>query len=148
MSTITEVQTTQVYQVFIQATPEAIWDAITKPEFTQRYFHGARISVTPERYDSRGPNDEVWGDEEVFEFDPPRKLSHGWRSLYSSELDAEETSRVTWEIEAGEDGVALLTVVHDRLEGAPKTAASVSGVGWMSVLSSLKTLLETGEPLP
>jgi len=54
---------------------------------------------------------------------------------------------VTWEIEAGDDGVSLLTVVHDRLEGAPKTAANVSGVGWMGVLSSLKSFLETGEGL-
>ena len=148
MTTITEVQTTQVYQVFIKATPEMIWDAITKPEFTRRYFHGASHTVTPEHYDSRGPNGEVWGDADVFEFDPPRKLVHGWRSLYNPELAQEEESRVTWEIEAGEDGVTLLTVVHDQLEGAPKTAASVSGVGWMGVLSGLKTLLETGEELP
>jgi uncharacterized protein YndB with AHSA1/START domain len=146
MTTITEVQTTQVYQVFIKATPEQIWDAITKPEFTQKYFYGARISVVPERYTSLGPDDAVWGDDEVFEFDPPRKLSHGWRSLYDPELAAEEISRVTWEIEPGDDGVSMLTVVHDRLEGAPKTAASVSG-GWMRVLSGLKTLLETGKPL-
>jgi hypothetical protein len=54
---------------------------------------------------------------------------------------------VTWEIEPQEDGTALLTVVHDQLEGAPKTAANVSGPGWMHVLSGLKTLLETGKPL-
>jgi uncharacterized protein YndB with AHSA1/START domain len=148
MTTITEMHTTQVYQVFIKATPEAIWDAITKPEFTRRYFHGAAITVTPHHYDSRGPSGEVWGDADVVEFDPPRKLVHGWRSMYDSELAAEEESRVTWEIEAGEDGVTLLTVVHDQLDGAPKTAASVSGVGWMGVLSSLKTFLETGEALP
>ena len=146
MTTITEVQTTQVYQVFIKATPEQIWDAITKPEFTQKYFYGARISATPDRYSSLGPDGSVWGDDEIYEFDPPRKLSHGWRSLYDPELAAEEISRVTWEIEPGDDGVSMLTVVHDRLEGAPKTAASVSG-GWMRVLSGLKTLLETGEPL-
>ena len=146
MTTITEVQTTQVYQVFIKATPEQIWDAITKPEFTQKYFYGARISATPDRYSSLGPDGSVWGDDEIYEFDPPRKLSHGWRSLYDPELAAEEISRVTWEIESGDDGVSMLTVVHDRLEGAPKTAASVSG-GWMRVLSGLKTLLETGEPL-
>ena len=146
MTTITEIQTTQVYQVFIKASPEQIWDAITMPEFTQKYFYGARISVVPERYLSLGPDDAVWGDDEVFEFDPPRKLSHGWRSLYDPELAAEEISRVTWEIEPGDDGVSMLTVVHDRLEGAPKTAASVAG-GWMRVLSGLKTLLETGKPL-
>lgn len=147
MTTITEVQTTQVYQLFIRATPGQIWDAITKPEFTERYFHGARNTVTPDHYSSRGPNDEVWGDADVFDFDPPRKLSHGWRSLYSEELAAEEESRVTWEIEQGDDGVCLLTVVHDRLEGAPRTAANVSGAGWMGVLSGLKTFLETGESL-
>ena len=146
MTTITEIQTTQVYQVFIKASPEQIWDAITKPEFTQKYFYGARISATAERYSSLGPDGSVCGDDEMFEFDPPRKLSHGWRSLYDPELAAEEVSRVTWEIEPGEDGVSMLTVVHDRLEGAPKTAASVSG-GWMRVLSGLKTLLETGKPL-
>ena len=147
MTTITEVQTTQVYQVFIKATPEQIWEAITKPEFTERYFHGARHTVTPDHYMSHGPDGSVWGDADVFDFDPPRKLSHGWRSVYSEELGAEEESRVTWEIEPGDDGVCLLTVVHDRLEGAPKTAASVAGAGWMGVLSGLKTLLETGEPL-
>ena len=147
MTTITEVQTVQVYQLFIKATPEQIWEAITTPEFTKRYFHGARISITPEHYSSLGPDDAVWGDEDVFEFDPPRKLSHGWRSLYDPEL-GEEASRVTWEIEPGDDGVSLLTVVHDQLEGAPKTAASVAGVGWMMVLSGLKTVLETGSSLP
>jgi hypothetical protein len=53
---------------------------------------------------------------------------------------------VTWEIEPQEGGFSKLTLIHDRLEGAPKTAASVAG-GWMMVLSGLKTLLETGEPL-
>ncbi len=140
-------QTTQVYQLFIKATPEQIWDAITTPEFTERYFHRARHRVTAERYLSHGPNGETWGDGPVFEFDPPRRLVHEWRSLYDPDLAVEEPSRVTWEIEPQDDGTCLLTVVHDRLEGAPKTAASVSGPGWMGVLSGLKTLLETGRPL-
>jgi uncharacterized protein YndB with AHSA1/START domain len=138
---------TQVYQVFIKATPEAIWDAITKPEFTQRFFHGARITVTPERYLSVAPNDDVWGDDSVDEFDPPRRLVHGWRSRYNADLAAEGRSRVTWEIEPRDGGVCLLTLVHDQLEKAPKTAESVSGEGWMGVLSGLKTLLETGQPM-
>jgi uncharacterized protein YndB with AHSA1/START domain len=146
MSTMTQT-TVQVYNVFIKASPEQIWDAITKPEFTSRYFHGARISVGPDGYRSLGPDDAIWGDAEVAEWDPPRRLVHGWRSLYDSEMAEEGESRVTWEIEPQDDGTTLLTVVHDRLEGAPKTAASVAGVGWMYVLSGLKTLLETGEPL-
>jgi uncharacterized protein YndB with AHSA1/START domain len=139
---------TQVYQVFIKATRERIWEAITTPAFTRRFFHGASITVTAERYLSLAPDGETkWGDAEVIEFDPPRRLAHGWKSLYDTECAAESTSRVTWEIEPVGNGVCKLTVVHDRLEGAPKTAASVAGPGWMHVLSGLKTLLETGEPL-
>jgi uncharacterized protein YndB with AHSA1/START domain len=147
MTTMTA-QTTQIYQVFIRATPEAIWEAITKPEFTTKYFYGARIEVTPDwrrTYSPDGGDD--WGEGAVTEYDPPRRLVHEWRSRWNEELAAEEPSRVSWDIEPQENGLALLTVTHDRLEGAPKTAASVSGAGWMMVLSGLKTLLETGEPL-
>jgi uncharacterized protein YndB with AHSA1/START domain len=145
--TTTTAQTTQVYQVFIKATPEAIWEAITKPEFTAKYFHGARVDVTSERYHALSPDDDVWGDSQTYEFEPPRRLVHGWRSLYDEEMASEEESRVMWEIEPKDGGVCLLTVVHDRLDGAPKTAASIAGEGWMYVLSGLKTLLETGKPL-
>jgi uncharacterized protein YndB with AHSA1/START domain len=146
MTTMTEVQTTQVYQVFVKATPEAVWDAITKPEFTSRYFHGVTIEVEPTLRRTYY-HDELANEVEVLEFDPPRKLVHSWLSFYDPELAAEEPSRVTWEVEPQEGGFSLLTVVHDQLEGAPKTAASVVGPGWMMVLSGLKTLLETGEPL-
>jgi uncharacterized protein YndB with AHSA1/START domain len=145
MTTLTA-QTTQVYSVFILATPEQIWEAITKPEFTARYFHGARIEVRDgRRYSSLG-EDLEW-DEPVLEEDPPRRLVHSWVSAYDPEMAAEEPSRVTWEIEPRERGMTLLTVVHDRLEGAPKTAVGVAGEGWMFVLSNLKTFLETGAPL-
>jgi uncharacterized protein YndB with AHSA1/START domain len=146
MTTITEIQTTQVYQLFIKATPEQIWEAITNPEFTQKYFYASRVEFADGRRRSWGPDGSVWGDEAILEESPPNRLVHEWRGQYDPELAAEATSRVTWEIEAGDDGVSLLTVVHDQLEGAPKTAAAVSG-GWMRVLSGLKTLLETGKPL-
>jgi uncharacterized protein YndB with AHSA1/START domain len=142
----TTAQTTQVYRVFIKATPEAVWEAITKPEFTSQYFHGVTIETTPEeRFSYQGG--ELRNTVEVLEYDPPRRLVHGWVSYYDPEMAAEEPSRVTWEIEPQEGGYSLLTLVHDRLEGAPKTAEGVSGAGWMMVLSGLKTLLETGEPL-
>ena len=64
---------------------------------------------------------------------------------YDADLAAEPESRVSWEIEPGDGGVCQLTVTHDHLDGSPKT--SVYGRGWMFVLSGLKTLLETGEPL-
>jgi uncharacterized protein YndB with AHSA1/START domain len=145
-TTATEVQTVQVYQLFIKATPEAIWDAITKPEFTERYFYGMRIETTAERRRVFA-TDEDWGDDQVLEFDPPRKLVHGWSAKWNDELRAEPESRVTWELEPQDDGTTLLTLVHDKLEQSPKTAAGVSGPGWMRVLSGMKTLLETGTPL-
>lgn len=83
----------------------------------------------------------------VDKFDPPRRLVHEWRSLYDLAMAGEDPSRVTWEIEPHEGGYCKLTLTHDRLEGAPKTAASVAGPGWTFVLSGLKTVLETGEPL-
>jgi len=139
--------TVQVYQLFIKATPERVWEAIVDPELTSKYFYGSRITVTPEGRVSTSPDgSESWGDSEVLEWDPPHKLVHGWRSAYDPELANEATSRVTWEIEPQDGGLTKLTLVHDQLEGAPKTAESVAG-GWMLVLSGLKTLLETGEPL-
>jgi uncharacterized protein YndB with AHSA1/START domain len=145
--TTTTALATQVYQVFIRSTPEAIWEAITKPEFTEKYFHGSRIEITLAGRRSFGPDGEVRGDSPVLEFDPPRKLVHGWQSLYDPEFAEEEPSRVTWEIEPQGSGFCKLTVTHDQLEGAPKTAESVSGEGWMMVISGLKTVLETGKGL-
>ena len=146
MTTVTA-QATQVYQVFIRATPEAIWEAITTPEFTEKYFYGSRIHLADDRYrglDGEG-NDLVNG--ELIELDAPHRLVHGWRALYDEKTASEPESRVTWEIEAKDGGVSLLTVTHDRLEGSPQTAENVSGTGWMYVLSGLKTLVETGKPL-
>ena len=145
--TRTAAMATQIYQVFIKASPERVWDAITRPEFTVRYFHGSRIAIDAERRLSLAPDGSVRGDGRVFEYDPPRRLVHEWRSLYDPDLAAEEPSRVIWEIEPHEGGYCKLTLTHDRLDRAPKTAESVFGAGWMFVLSGLKTLLETGEPL-
>ena len=139
--------TTQVFTIFIRATPEQIWDAITRPEFTVGYFHGSRITITPERRASLAPDGSVRGDTAVEVFEPPRRLVHGWRSLYDPAMAQEPESRVAWEIEPGDGGVCKLTLTHDRLEDAPRTAQEVSGAGWMGVLSGLKTLLETGQPL-
>jgi uncharacterized protein YndB with AHSA1/START domain len=145
MTTTTTAQATQVFSIAIKAAPETIWEAITTPEFTQRYFHGARITVAPDHYHSLGPDGSIWGDADVLEFDPPRRLVHGWRSLYDAELAEEPPSRVMWDIEPQEGGYCLLTVTHDQLEESPKTAAHISG--WTFIISSLKTLLETGAPL-
>jgi len=164
MTTRTQIQTVQVYRVYIKATPQAIWDAITKPEWTERYGYGGRAEfdlrpggayrwLTSEAMRSMGAP-EVAIDGEVVEADPPRKLVLSWRMVMDAALQAEGFTRLTYEIEEGKGGVTKLTVIHD-LEGAPKLAALLAGEqedagaggGWSWVLSDLKTLLETGMPL-
>jgi uncharacterized protein YndB with AHSA1/START domain len=168
MTTMTETAvTTQVYRVYIRATPEAIWDAITKPEWTERYGYGGIVDyeLRPGGAFRTRPSEamvaagaemgyetpDVILDGEVVEADPPRKLVQTWRMLMDPETAAEAFTRLTWEIAPGQGGVSRLTVVHD-LAGAPKTATLVSGAleaegaggGWAWMLSDLKTLLETG----
>jgi uncharacterized protein YndB with AHSA1/START domain len=149
MSTMTA-QSTQVYSVFVRATPEQLWDAITKPEFTSKYFYGSVMESTWEQGASfagwSSDHSQQYVDGEVVEASPPRKLVTTWRALYDPETAAEPHSRVTWEIEPAEEGVTRLTVIHDELEASPKTAANVAN-GWSYILSGLKTLLETGQPL-
>ena len=94
-----------------------------------------------------GPEDQLWGDNVVIESDPPHKLVATWNALWNEETAAEPDSRVTWTIDERDGGVCLLRVVHDRLDQSPITAEHVSGEGWTMVLSGLKTLVETGEPL-
>ena len=149
MSTMTA-QSTQVYSVFVRATPEQLWDAITKPEFTAKYFYGSVIESTWEHGAAytgwASDRSQQYVDGEVIEASPPLKLVTTWRALYDPDTAAEPFSRVTWEIEPAGDGVTKLTVIHDELEASPKTAENVAG-GWSYVLSGLKTLLETGQPL-
>ena len=149
MSTMTA-QTTQVYSVFIRATADQVWDAITKPEFTQKYFYGSVLDSTYEPGASytgwSADRSQQYVDGEIVEATPPTKLVTTWRALYDPETAAEPFSRVSWEIEPAGEGVVKLTVVHDELERSPKTAANVAG-GWSFVLSGLKSVLETGEGL-
>jgi uncharacterized protein YndB with AHSA1/START domain len=154
---------TQVFRVYIKASPQAIWDAITKPEWTQKYGYrgivefddlraGAkyRFLAPPEMQQMGMP--EVVVDGEILEADPPRRLVQTWHPLWSEEIAA-ETTRVTYDIEDDDGGVTRLTVTHE-VEGAPHTAAQVGltdarlfegGGGWAMILSDLKTLLETGK---
>ncbi len=161
-TTETTVTTTQVYRVYIKATPEAIWDAITRPEWTAKYGYRAiaeydlrpggeyRALANAEMQAMGMPEVVVGG--EVIEADPPRKLVHTWRFLWDEEIAAEGPTRVTFDIDEDDEGFTRLTVTH-VLEGAPLTAASVTSVarlhegggGWSWILSDLKTLLETGK---
>ena len=163
--------TTQVYRVYIKAGPQAVWDAITRPEWTERYGYGGRAeydlrpggayrAVTSEDMRAAGVAGgfevpEVGVDGEVIEANPPHKLVQTYRMLMDPQLAAEGFTRLTYEIEETTQGVTRLTVIHE-LHGAPKVAellagqheAEGAGGGWNWVLSGLKSLLETGTSLP
>jgi uncharacterized protein YndB with AHSA1/START domain len=150
MTTTEPVTATQVYQLYINAPQEKVWDAITNPETVAQFFLGAQVESAYQvgtKLRSFSPDgSQIWGDNTILECDPPRRLVHTWRSLYDPDMAGEPESRVTWEIEAQPGGFSRLTLVHDRLEGSPKTAASVRG--WSYILSNLKTVVETGVSLP
>lgn len=155
--------TTQVYRVYIKASPEAIWRAVTDPDWTEKYGYGGRTyfepdvrtgatfrSVADEEMQAAGmPETPLTG--EVLEADPPRKLVLAWQAQWEPK---EPATRLTYEIAEGAPGVTSLTVTHE-LAGAPNLAAMVGGEfepqgaggGWAEVLSDLKTLLETGKAL-
>jgi len=162
--------TVQVHRVYIKATPERIWDAITKPEWTEKYGYtgladydlkvGGKHRTRPTQgfIDAGFTGDLVDG--EVLEVDPPRKLVVTWKLLMSPEVADEPYTTLTYDIEATKTAGTRLTITHD-VTGAPNTAALVSGQmedvdagpgenaggGWSWILSDLKSLLETGEIL-
>jgi uncharacterized protein YndB with AHSA1/START domain len=157
MNTTTE-KTVQIYRVYIKATPQAVWDAITTSEFAERYGYQA-----PVEYDLR-PGGKFAGhasaamrehgapdviiEGEILECDPPRKLVQTWNAIWGDEISKESTT-LTYEIEE-EYGQTRLTLTHDVTD-APEHAAQAAGDipgaggGWPMVLSDLKSLLETGK---
>ena len=165
MTTMAETAvTTQVYRVYIRATPAAIWDAITKPEWSQKYGYGGSVeydlrpggafrAVSSQEMIAMGAP-EIGADGEVVEADPPHKLVQTWRIVMDEGLKAEGFTRLTYEIEEIDGGASKLTVSHD-LTGAPALARMVAGEdeatgaggGWAWVLSDLKSLIETGKTL-
>jgi uncharacterized protein YndB with AHSA1/START domain len=164
MTTMTET-TTQVYRVYIRATPEAVWDAITKPEWTERYGYqgvadydlrvGGRANARAGAAMREFPGvPDVIIDGEFLEVDPPRRLVQTWRMLMDPGLRDEGFTRLTHEIEPLAGGVTKLTVIHE-LENAPTLAAMVAGKhepegaggGWAWVLSDLKSVLESGRAM-
>jgi uncharacterized protein YndB with AHSA1/START domain/DNA-binding transcriptional ArsR family regulator len=139
--------TEKVFEIYVKATPERVWEAITDSEMRQKYSFGVGVvsDWTPgSRLESVHPGaGVVISDGENLEVDPPCRLVQSFRALWSEEVEAEGTSRVTWEIEPVGDSCRV-TVTHDHL--APDANGELYG-GWPMILSGLKTLLETGESL-
>lgn len=137
----------KVFEIYIRTDAERLWRAITDPATRARFQFGARVESdwtagSPYRVQHDGaPRGLVDG--ENLEVDPPRRLVQTYRAVWSDEIEAEGTSRVTWEIEPVGDSCRL-TVTHDELR--EDTDPHVYG-GWPMILSGLKTWLETGAEL-
>jgi uncharacterized protein YndB with AHSA1/START domain len=137
-----------VYVTYIRATPESIWDALRKPEFTRQYFFGATQESdwkVGAPWKMSAANGKLTDSGEVLEYDPYRRFVLKWRNEFVPEMMAEGYTRCAFDL-APQDGVTKLTVTHEIDVANSKTIQGVSG-GWPKILAGLKTLLETGKPM-
>ena len=138
-----------VYTIYIAATPEQVWQALTSAEFSRKYFSGFAVEAELKvggAFVARAPDGSVHISGEVFECDPPRRLTITWNVNWPALVEKLGPTLVTYEIEQAGDAVKLTMLQsHDReisddiLEGGRQ--------GWPAILSSLKSVLETGQPL-
>ena len=136
-----------VYEVYIRTTPERLWQAITDPAVTEAYYFNSRIISDWQpgsSFEMRQADGRVDIEGEVVEADPPRKLVHTFNIRWDPE-NSDPPSRVTWEITPMGD-TCKLSLLHDGFASETQTFREVGG-GWPLILSSLKSLLETGEAL-
>ena len=130
-----------VYVNRIRATPEKVWQALTDPTFTERYWYGTRLE-SDWRVGSPITFVKTQGEPDtgtVLVADRPRTLSFAWHIAWG-EMAKEKDSRVTFTIEPEADGVKL-TLVHDDFETPSLVMESLKN-GWKGILAGLKTTLE------
>ena len=163
--------TSFTYTTYIQAAPEMIWQGLTDPAVTKRYWrHHKAGAKTFRSYWTKGSTYDLAHEEVglvvrdpeqvILESDPCRRLAYTWHTFtpeWAAEVGmdeatadawrAEPRSKVAFEIEDAGQGVVKLTVVHDGFEPGSSVLQGIS-IGWPAVLASLKTLLETGSALP
>jgi uncharacterized protein YndB with AHSA1/START domain len=139
--------TMTAFEIYIKASPERLWEAITDNEMRKRYSFGVGVEsdwTQGSEYRAGVPGVVDISSGENVEVDPPRRLVQTFTALWSEDVKREGTTRVTWEIEpVGEDSCQL-RVTHDQLD---ESANNQLYGGWPMILSGLKTLLETGEDL-
>ncbi|MGV3526912.1 MAG: ArsR/SmtB family transcription factor [Candidatus Sericytochromatia bacterium] len=136
------------FDTFIRTTPERLWQALTDGQFTPQYYFGSRVNSSwqtgaPYRYDN--PDGSVLLSGEILESDPPHRLRMSFQAHWSDLARSSGISEVTYEIEA-QGNVCRLRVIHAGLDPEHAMTAQFKN-GWSEIVSGLKTLLETGQPL-
>lgn len=137
-----------VYVTYIRTTPKKLWQALTDPELTRKWWFGTYFKTDwkpGSSWELIYPDGTITDTGEILEATPPRRLVLRWRNEFRPELKAEGYSRCTIEIEKTRGSVKL-TVIHAMEGEGTKFIAAVSG-GWPKILSNVKSLLETGEPV-
>ena len=137
-----------VYVTYIRTTPEKLWRALTEPELTRLYWVETWQDCDWKKGSSWKlmiPDGRVGDSGEVLEIDRPRKLVLSWRNEFMPELRSEPATRLTYELEQQGDMVKL-TLIHEAAVPQSKLIETVSS-GWPALMSSVKSLLETGESL-
>src|SRR6201997_61659 len=146
---VNDFKPTTVYTIYIASTPEKVWEALTSAEFSRKYFFGNAVEVELKvggAYIVRTPDGALHISGEVIECDPPKKLTVTFNVNWPALVEKLGPTLVSYEIEPAGDAVRLtMTESHDR----PLSDDILSGgrQGWPAILSSLKSLLETGHPL-
>ena len=138
-----------IYTIYIAAPPETVWKALTTAEFSRNYFSGFAIEADLKvggAFIARAPDGSVHIGGEVIECDPPRRLTVTWNVNWPALVEKLGPTLVTYEIEPAGDAVRLTMLQsHDR--DISDDILSGGRTGWPAILSSLKSLLETGRAL-
>ena len=140
---------THVYEVFIRATPERIWEAITRPELTRDYFYGTLVSSdwkVGSTLSYSYPDGRPAAEGTVLEIDPPRRLKHTFSALWDEKVKGDAPHTMVWTL-TPMGATCKVAVESFDFEGETATLESFRG-GMSVILSGLKTLVETGSPLP
>jgi len=157
------VKAVKVFEIYIRATPEQIWEAFTSPEWSRKYGYqviydydlrpGGRFQARPNDVMRQMGLPDPIIDGEVVEAQKPNRLVQTYRFLFSKEDEAEGFTRITYDIQPTESGFCRVTITHD-VTNAPRMARAISSQynrqgagGWGWILSDLKSLLETGKPM-
>lgn len=140
-----------INRIAIKTTPEEVWNALTDPSMTSKYWYNGSIHSDWKEgspYSIFNPQGEVQAKGELIHVEPPNRLVMSWNLLSLDTTKDEHPSRLTWEISAHPElsGVTIVTVIHDDVDHSPNTAAVLEN-GIPIVISGMKSLIETGVPL-